>query len=825
MKSYHHSSILPTCVIGALFLLAVSTPAATYYWDGNDDTAGFGMAGGIWADPTLGLLTSGWSLDGTGATAVDGTSITTTTSDLINFGNGATGLGAGTITVSGTVNSGGMTFASGSGAITLSGGTINFAAASTITVNNTENTISSQISGAGLTKAGTGKLTLSGANSYTGTTTISAGTLALTGGDNRLATAGTVNFSNNATLSIANNQTLSTVTVTNSLTTSQTFTGTINGGGGLTLTGSSFSIGATAAGTSGSTVAQILNMSGLGSFFYNNSGGTFSVGGTPTGGNGVANGTVTLPGEATITASSLGVGSNPHPSNGGRNTGTLTLGKTTTINANTIQVGGTRADGTIQYGTVTAPMLTLRGSDGISAVTTMTLGTGITTGGNPYSGTVNLTTNVTGSTSAALDAKITTLNIGYVTATSSQNASYNGTLQMGNGTLDADTIYLGRNVAGGGGGTGAGNGTLTVSGGTVKARNLYLGDQNNITATNTVSGTFNLNGGANLHAQTIAKGPGTGTQAATRTFNWNEGTIHNYDSSTDLTIGSFGGTATFALIGAGAHTFEISSGRQGTVHQVISGSGSSGLTKAGAGTLTLSGTNTYSGPTNIDVGTLVVSSSGSINTTSAINVAAGASFVYNSSTALTVAPTLNSSAGNKATFSGSGTLNAAMTLNSLDQVLAPGNSPGIQAFGANQAWESFTYDWELNDWVDKVAGTNIDQIQITGSLTLSGVYALNILSLDALNVAGLVGANGANDGNLFTETNNSWTILTTTGGIIGFNASAWSLNTSGFADSFEGAWSLASTGNDLVLSYTVIPEPGAALLGGFGILALLRRRR
>jgi autotransporter-associated beta strand protein len=247
------------------------------------------------------------------------------------------------------------------------------------------------------------------------------------------------------------------------------------------------------------------------------------------------------------------------------------------------------------------------------------------------------------------------------------------------------------------------------------------------------------------------------------------------------------------------------------------------LTKSGVGTQTLSGANTYTGATNVDGGTLEISGSGSINSSSAINVAGGASFIYNSSTALTVAPTLGGSAGNQARFSGSGTLSAPITLNSLDSVLAPGNSPGIQAFGIGQSWESFTYEWELNDWTDQVAGTNIDQIQIAGDLTLSGtLYALSIFSLDALNAAGLVGANG---GNLFAETSNSWTILTTTGGISGFDASNWALDTSGFQDSETGTWSLASTGNDLVLSYTVIPEPSTALLAALGVLALLRRRR
>ena len=260
-------------------------------------------------------------------------------------------------------------------------------------------------------------------------------------------------------------------------------------------------------------------------------------------------------------------------------------------------------------------------------------------------------------------------------------------------------------------------------------------------------------------------------------------------------------------------------GNTSVSNTAISGAGN--IIKDGAGKLTLSGSNTYTGSTTVSAGMLAITGTGSINSSSGIMVASGAHFKYNSSTALTTSLTL--SAG--ATLSGSGAVNTALTLSSLDSVLAPGNSPGIQVFGVSQEWESFTYEWELNDWSNQVPGTggNIDQIQITGGLTLSGTsYALNIFSLDALNAAGLVGANG---GNLFTETSKSWTILTTTTGISGFNASTWTLDTAGFLDEEAGSWSLASTGNDLVLSYTVIPEPKAALLGGLGILLLFRRRR
>jgi hypothetical protein len=143
------------------------------------------------------------------------------------------------------------------------------------------------------------------------------------------------------------------------------------------------------------------------------------------------------------------------------------------------------------------------------------------------------------------------------------------------------------------------------------------------------------------------------------------------------------------------------------------------------------------------------------------------------------------------------------------------------------SWDSYSYEWEVNDWVASVAGTNFDRIDITGGLTLTGAapgdYILDVLSLTAGNVAGDV----AN----FTETDNAWTILATSSGISGFNAAFWTIDTSGFTNAFEGTWSLslANSNRDLVVAYEPIhpvPEPGTiVLLACGGLVALAIRRR
>ena len=166
-------------ILGA-FMLALlygrSVQAAPYYWDANGAADGFGTAGGTWGTDSY------WNNSNTGGSGTFGTTITT--SDTGYFGTDAAsyGLGAGTINV-GTVNAGSLYFGSQSGAIDLSGGTITLGAASTITVNNASNNISSVLAGAAtsLTKAGAGTLTLSGANTFTNKLIINTGTVTLNG--------------------------------------------------------------------------------------------------------------------------------------------------------------------------------------------------------------------------------------------------------------------------------------------------------------------------------------------------------------------------------------------------------------------------------------------------------------------------------------------------------------------------------------------------------------------------------------------------------------------------------------------------------------------
>jgi len=154
------------------------------------------------------------------------------------------------ITMGGNVQLGDAT---GTGALTLSNIDLGTAARTFTVSNNT--TVAGVISNTGgLTKAGAGTMTLAGVNTYSGTTTIGAGVLAVTNGS-AIADTGVVTLSNNAgaTLTVRSSETIGSLrgggttggnvsiasgqTLTVAETGSQTFAGAITNAGGLTKTG------------------------------------------------------------------------------------------------------------------------------------------------------------------------------------------------------------------------------------------------------------------------------------------------------------------------------------------------------------------------------------------------------------------------------------------------------------------------------------------------------------------------------------------------------------------------------------------------------------
>jgi len=351
--------------------------------------------------------------------------------------------------------------------------------------------------------------------------------------------------------------------------------------------------------------------------------------------------------------------------------------------------------------------------------------------------------------------------------------------------------------------------------------------------------TYSYDGGFVMNAGTVNVSNATGFGTAAVTFNG--GTITSgvdginignqvlveatanaktlrHDSA-EQTV-TFSGNFTINDLDAGDFTIDVTSSGNLILGGILSGSGGFEKTGAGTGLLRLTNANTFTGPTSVTAGTLALGANASISSSSVISVASGATFDVS-------AVTGGFALGSAQTLGGSGTVTGAVSLTSTGSILSPGASPGILSFDTNQAWNAFSYEWEVNDWTGTTAGTAFDQIAITGSLDLSSgtAYQLDLLSLDAGNASGQVPN--------FAETARSWTILTTTTGITGFNASLWTIGTSGFSSSptATGTFSLATGngGQDLVLTYVPVPEPAAVgLLGVAGLCAgfgLARQRR
>jgi hypothetical protein len=148
---------------------------------------------------------------------------------------------------------------------------------------------------------------------------------------------------------------------------------------------------------------------------------------------------------------------------------------------------------------------------------------------------------------------------------------------------------------------------LTVDG-TLVSPSISVGA---VAANGTNNATFTLNTGGLVRTTNLRR---TGSQ--TTTFDWNGGTIQNTTGANLMVQGTVSNTLTINLAQAGTRTFEADSGRTITISNtavLADKSGENGsLTKTGAGSLVLLGTNTYSGATTVNAGTLVLATNGSL---------------------------------------------------------------------------------------------------------------------------------------------------------------------------------------------------------------------
>jgi len=326
-----------------------------------------------------------------------------------------------------------------------------------------------------------------------------------------------------------------------------------------------------------------------------------------------------------------------------------------------------------------------------------------------------------------------------------------------------------------------GNGSIIKNG----AGNISL------SGTNTYTGSTTINSG-NINAQSA-----TALGNANNQLTVNTGGTLNMGSQS-LSIGNLTGTGGLITGSSGTRTLTIGSGDNGGGNfQGVIENGSGGttaLTKTGNAAITLSGTNTYTGATLLSAGTLLV------------NGALG-------NTAVTA---------NAGTFGGTGALAGNVTINAAN--FAPGASPGsLEIAGNLSLTASSTALIELGGTAfDLNVTEEYDRTKLTGAasiLTLGG-GALNVSALVSLAANQAFGIFQLEAGATRTGT---FAGLLTDGSLVGnFGGQDLFITYSG---DFGDSGTVSTTGGNDIVLYTVIPEPSTALLGAFGLLALLRRRR
>ncbi len=448
-------------------------------------------------------------------------------------------------------------------------------------------------------------------------------------------------------------------------------------------------------------------------------------------------------------------------------TGTLSLSATntysgaTTISVGTLRVGNNGTTGTLGTGNVVnnAALLFSR-SDNITVANVIS-GTGTLT--KAAAGTVSLT-------GASTYTGATTISV--------------GTLALGNGGTTGGlaresaieiaagaTLHWNRSNSD----TGISNaisgaGTILKSGGGEIA----------FTGTNTFSGTIDIQAGKlAFSGANSASGAPNVTVATGAIVSLGEGfsnstaTIGSLSGSgrVDPQFGSTTGTRTLSVTG-GTFAGRLTDADSGSIRLLA-------LTKAGLGTLTLSGINTYTGGTTVDAGTLLVNGS----------LAAGSAVTVQSS----------------ATLGGSGSIGGPTSILA-GGILSPGTSPG-----------TLTITNTLS-----LADTSILNFEIDAADPSSSVFNDLITGVTDLTLGGTLDLTGSGDfstvpaGTLWRLINYSGTLTDNTLAI-------------GTAPTLAAGLSFSvDTATAGQVNLVVVPEPGALALAALGLAAgigWLRRRQ
>jgi autotransporter-associated beta strand protein len=731
-------------------------------------------------------------------------------------------------------------------------------------------TISAIIEGSyGFTKTGTGTLVLSGANSNlsgnvtilsgtvdskTSTATLGTGTLVIggTGGVNPVFQTGVnntnsvqVNANTTGTSIIAANGTGSGFTMSGPITLNsanlnvRTFsagtTASVTLSGGVTGTGNllinNLSNGASATGKvtlSGSTINNVGTVTSQGT------GPTTNVISAVIGANvtGVVQNSATTglnltaanlyTGNTTITDGTLQI-SSAGSLNSGNYAGTIAV----TAATSTLQYSSSAAQtfsgnitgsGALTKDTGTTSTLTLSGTNTYSGATTISAGT-LRLGAGGTAGSLNTSSAISVASGAAFSVNQSdTVTQGTDfsgaaisgaggftqagTGTTTLNAAntFGGGVTIKNGTLESKTTT-----------TTLGTGTVTM-GGTGSTGATYLTGQNNSNAfvinapdggtvaigANGAGSAFTLSGGITLNGNLTLQ---TFNNVISGSIKAQSGFTGGITGTGNVVLNNNGLAANTIAMSTSAinHTGSLTLQGAATGDTTISaniGSNVTGVTQNSATSrLVLSGTNTYTGATNVNAGVLAVNGS-LANTTTTV--------------------------GNGGTLQGSGSIGGSVTVQGGGTV-ASGNSIQSLATGALTLEALATFAYEIDN--DAPANEAADLTAVTGNLTIdlgnTAILTLGELGSSSWTIGEkltLISYSGTWNGGLF---NYGGTLADDS--TINFSGMGWLFN---YNDTVAGTNYTGDLTGSRYVTMTAIPEPSVTtLLGGLGILALLRRRR
>lgn len=458
-----------------------------------------------------------------------------------------------------------------------------------------------------------------------------------------------------------------------------------------------------------------------------------------------------------------------------------------TLNGSLTYLGPTLIDAVSSTVTMNAP-------NNAPGALTVASGTLTLNNENTFSGATILNGRINANTNLSVGSGLITLSpTGAVTAflvnattLSPTNVTLNNDIMIpvGPGTIDI-AANSGRELVLAGKVTGAGNWIKNNSGSTGA---LVLGNENN-----DFTGTLACHAGTIVVAANNALGaPSGGTVISNGASIAFRGGI-NYSAPEAITVSGTGRSNGGAVSNdSGNNTFSgtlnlaanssvgVSVGQLTLSGIVTDVGGARVLTKTGNGRLTLTTANSYTGGTIVSGGTLNVEALGASATgPGPVTVNLGAA------------------------LTGPGDVGGALTVNG---TLSPGASPGTMTTGP-QTWNGgANYVWEVNDATATFPGTDPgwDLINITGGLTINATPANKF----NINVTSLVADLPGDAANFVNTSVYTWTILTTTTGITGFDPAAINLDLSGFSNPRGAgtfAVALANGGNDLVLHFAVPP--------------------